>query len=123
MEPTKNGMRTPRLSDAIGSSTAPTTPATTNTAPMMPAWAEVMPWGSKMDSSTVSTVLKMPIDTKQTSNTSKYARFLNSFLMDAALKSSLIAAGPGGSRRGFSRVSTMHSTALTTAIMANTHSV
>lgn len=80
---------------------APTTPATTNTAPMMPASAEVMPCGGRINSSTVSTVLKMPIDTKQTSNTSKYARFLNSFLIDAALKSSLIAAGPGGGRRGF----------------------
>ncbi len=48
MDITKEGILFPKWSDRIGNITAPRTPATTKTAPTIPASKEDIPLGSKI---------------------------------------------------------------------------
>ena len=64
MDATKKGARLRSRSEMIGRTMAPSTPATTKTAPMIPASIEVIPLGSRMDSIRVRIVLNTPIGNK-----------------------------------------------------------
>ena len=114
----KNGTRMRSLSERIGRSTAPTTPARTKTAPITPASADVMPRGSRIDSNTVKIVLKTPIETKHTTSTRTYGPLRSSCRIEARLITSSAGTGPGGGVAGRSRVNAMAMQAATAAMMA-----
>ena len=108
-------MRLPCLSDSAERTTAPITPATSMSAPRMPASAAPNPRGRMMSPTQVVTPLNTPMMTNATARMTRNGLTVSACLSPSSMSARTSAsAGPGGVA-GRSRATSRNATAETAA--------